>query len=293
MTAPTLTHPADTLPRAFVVGCQKSGTSWMQALLNAHPEICARGEACFGNTLVPRLGALTDAYNRSQRAGTTNAFEPADALQIMRFAICLLQRKWFDAVESKESIRVIAEKTPEQALTLDSLATIFPGMRVIHIIRDGRDGVVSGWHHNLREDAATFKSRFPTLASYTRYFVEHHWVPYITAARRWGREHPEQYLELRYEDALDSPHEHARDIFTFLGVDASEVPVRQAVERASFRSMSGGRAQGETDNASHMRKGTSGGWREDLDQASIEVFEQIGGTMLDTLGYPRAAAMST
>lgn len=293
MTVPTLTHPADALPRAFVVGCQKSGTSWMQALLNAHPEVCSRGEACFGNTLVPRLGALTDAYNQSQRAGTTNAFEPADALQIMRFAICLLQRKWFDAVQSKESIRVIAEKTPEQALTLDSLAAIFPGMRVVHIIRDGRDGVISGWHHNLRENAAAFRSRFPTLGSYTRYFVEHHWLPYITAARRWGVEHSDCYLELRYEDVLDSPHEHARRIFSFLGVDASEVHVRQAVERASFRSMSGGRAQGETDNASHMRKGTSGGWREDLDQASIEIFEQIGGSMLDTLGYPRAAAMST
>ncbi len=293
MTVPTLSHPADTLPRAFIVGCQKSGTSWMQALLNAHPEVCARGEACFGTSLLPRLAGLTEAYNKAQRAGTTNAFDADDSAQIMRLAICTLQRKWFEAAKSKSPVRIIAEKTPEEALTLDTLGRVFPAMRVIHIIRDGRDGVVSGWHHNLREDAAAFKSRFPTLASYTRYFVEHHWLPYITAARRWGIEHPEQYLELQYEDVLDHPTEHARTIFGFLGVDASDEPVGQAVERASFRSMSGGRAQGETDNASHMRKGTSGGWREDLDQASIEIFEQIGGSMLDTLGYPRAAAMST
>ena len=46
-----------------------------------------------------------------------------------------------------------------------------------------------------------------------------------------------------------------------------------------------------TNNQSHFRKGVSGSWREELDPASVRVFEQIAGDTLDALGYPRAGAV--
>lgn len=264
------------------------------ALLEAHPEICSRGEASFGALLVGPLFEHLKSYNTRQRAGETNQFTGEDGIAIARHAIGILQRKWLDAMpeSAAQRVRIISDKTPEHAITLDPLSAIYPEMKVIHIIRVGRDGVISGWHHNLRENAASFCARFDSLESYTRYFVKHHWVPFISRAKQWGRTHPEQYLELRYEKVLESPCEQARRIFGFLGVETSEAVIQHAVERTSFKSLSGGRERGETNNASHFRKGVSGGWRDDLDRASIEAFEELGGAMLDALGYPRAKSLS-
>ncbi len=285
-------HRADGLPRAFVVGCMKSGTTWMQGMLEAHPEVCSRGEAAFAQCLVSPMIQQLNLYNKHQRAGETNTFSGDDVLAIVRFAINTLQRKWVDLRPQPDRVRVIAEKTPEHAGTLDMLGAVFPQMRVIHIIRDGRDALVSGWHHNLREKGDVFRAQVSSMASYARYFAEHHWVPNVTRARDWGDAHPSRYLELRYEQMLDSTLTHARRIFGFLGVDTSDELLGQVVDRTSFSALSGGRKRGEVDNASHFRKGTSGGWRDDLDPESIDAFESIGGELLDELGYPRAAAMS-
>lgn len=264
----------------------------MQALLDAHPEVCSRGEACFGHALIAPMIKLCQVYNASQRAGELNTFAGEDTLDIIRHAIRILQRKWVDASDSPERVRVIAEKTPEHAMGLDMLNAVFPDMRLIHIIRDGRDGIVSGWHHNLRANADGFRAKFPTMPAYARYFAEHHWVPYITRARAWGNANPDRYLELQYERVLESPIEHAQRIFSFLRVDTGDATIAHAVERTSFKSLSGGRERGETDNASHFRKGTAGGWQDDLDAQSVAIFEEIGGDLLDELGYQRAAAIS-
>lgn len=285
------THPADTLPRAFIVGCQKSGTSWMQSLLNAHPGVCCRGEACFGNFLIPLMHETLKQYNTMQRAGEINRFENDDGIEVIGHAIRVLQRRWVDA--SDRPVQLIAEKTPEHALALELLSAMFPQMRVIHIIRDGRDGVVSGWHHNIRENQDAFRARFPTMADYTRCFVEQHWRSYITRARQWGAAHPQRFHELRYEHALEhaleQPAEHASAIFRFLGIDDDASIVDRAVAAASFKSMSGGRDHGQVDNGSHMRRGQAGGWREELDDDSVRVFEELGGELLAELGYPLGA----
>ena len=39
----------------FIVGCQKSGTTWVERLLNGHPDVRCHGEAYFGPVLMPLL----------------------------------------------------------------------------------------------------------------------------------------------------------------------------------------------------------------------------------------------
>lgn len=280
----------DALPRVFIVGCQKSGTSWMQGLLGSHPQVVCQGEACFGNFLTGLLSQALSKYNTMQRAGLINIFDNEDGIEIVRHAACVLQRKWVQASENPESIRVIAEKTPEHALALDILEQLFPSMRVIHIIRDGRDGVISGWHHNIRENETNFRARFPTQSDYARYFVESHWISYIAKARAWGAVHQENYHELQYEHALDEPFANAKAIFEFLNVAADDQTINNAVDASSFQKMSGGRDNGQVDNASHMRKGVAGGWQSELDQESVRIFEEIGGELLSSLGYSLSSA---
>ena len=47
-------------PKLFVSGYAKSGTTWLQLLLNAHPQIACRGEGHIANVLARELeGALS------------------------------------------------------------------------------------------------------------------------------------------------------------------------------------------------------------------------------------------
>src|SRR5271165_1152668 len=45
----------------FIGGPFKSGTTWLQLMLNAHPQIACRGEGHFTNRMMP---AFNDAYGQ-------------------------------------------------------------------------------------------------------------------------------------------------------------------------------------------------------------------------------------
>ncbi len=46
----------------FVVGCQKSGTTWVQHLLDGHPNVACHGEGHFTDLLLTDLSSLFERY---------------------------------------------------------------------------------------------------------------------------------------------------------------------------------------------------------------------------------------
>src|ERR1700735_4204914 len=48
----------------FVGGAPKSGTTWLQILLDQHPAISCSGEGHFPTALIPRLFSAASEYNR-------------------------------------------------------------------------------------------------------------------------------------------------------------------------------------------------------------------------------------
>lgn len=265
----------------FIVGCQKSGTTWLQGLLNGHPDIVCSGEARFATLLLQQLAQAARTYNEGQRMGEAGALSSAQVGQLFRTACAMVMSNWTQG----RSVKFLGEKTPEHALAMGFLADAFPGCRFVHTIRDGRDGCVSGWFHNLRENPDTFAKRFPTFESYAAYFASQHYVRYIEAARAWGRANPERYTEVRYEQLHERPAEETARILAFLGADASKASVDACVAAGAFERVSGGRTRGEADNASHFRKGVVGDWRGHFTPEAERVFREHAGALMDELGY--------
>lgn len=272
----------------FIVGCQKSGTTWLQHLLAGHPEIVCRGEAIFGPVLSAGLDALLKEYNRhsekrNARLGVLEAltFDQRQRDQLLLTAMALMISRW----PGVERCRWIGEKTPEHAHFLPALSRFFPGCRVLHIIRDGRDVAVSGWHHNLRKEGEAFRARFRTMAHYVEFITRTNWTRYIAQARRFGRVAPHRYLEVRYESLHEDPCGETRRLLEFLDLDPAPEVVRRCVESGSFSRLSGDRDPGQEDRSSFFRKGAVGDWRDQLDAASLEAFERHGGRLRRELGY--------
>lgn len=265
----------------FIVGCQKSGTTWVQRLLDGHRDIRCHGEGYFGPVLMPLLQQAIQAYNQRQKAGEEGLFTDSDLRELLRTAVGLSFVRWV----GDSDVQAIGEKTPEHALCMNPLADCFPNAKFIHITRDGRDVCVSGWFHNLRKAGPDFAKRFPDLNAYIQYTVKQHWIPYLQHAQRFGQQHPDRYHELRYEDLHEDPAGHTRRLLNFLGVDDSEPSTDACLKAGNFKTLTEGRTRGEEDKSSFFRKGVVGDWQNHFNESNLATYNEAAGDLPGQLGY--------
>lgn len=271
----------------FVVGCQKSGTTWLQSALNGHREIALSGEGHFTSVLAPALAEAFKIHNAQFK--TTFKLGNDDLLAALRMLIDRTLDLYMEAKSDPSQVRFIGDKTPEAAVAMPLLLSLYPDAKFIHIIRDGRDGVVSGWAHLTRLNQA---GKFASVADYAEYFAKHHWVPYIEHARRAGASIGSRYTEIRYEAMHASPAPETRRLLEFLGADASDEAVAGCVEAGSFERLTKGRERGEADANSQFRKGVVGDFRSSLPPDAIDRFERVAAPLMKALGYPSARAVA-
>ena len=275
----------------FVVGRSKSGTTWLQFLLDVHPEICCRGEGHFTDILYPLLGKAFQGYNKQsadrnhlfERSGLKGDFPTYNREHLhymLRTAIGLLFVQWIDDT----NVKCIGEKTPEHGYSLDLLDSIVPGAKYINVIRDGRDVAVSIWTWNMHTNPEGMRAKHPTFAGFVENLAAS-WRDHVTQARNFGAIHPERYFELRYEDLHREPEPIVRAMFEFLSVDASDEVIAECIQAASFERLTRGRKRGQEQNGAHMRKGVVGDWRNHLSDADHAAFRRHAGDLLKELGY--------
>lgn len=96
-----------------------------------------------------------------------------------------------------------ANKTPSYVHLLPVLGSLFPRMRFIHCVRDGRavasSVVTRAWGPDNIAEAARWWERKARLGM------------------EWGRKNPERYFELRYEAILTDPEATMSELLGFLG----------------------------------------------------------------------------
>ena len=136
----------------FVGGAGRSGTTLMRALLEAHSRICCGPEM----KALPQISWLyqwisgmplqMDAY-KNTLANIQGYFRQFIESLAGNYRLASGKPRW-------------AEKTPHNVLYIETLGTLFPDARFIHMIRDGRDVACSlvttdwfgpGWGAELGE----------------------------------------------------------------------------------------------------------------------------------------------
>ena len=297
-------------PVFFVVGQQKSGTTWLMRILDAHPEILCRGEGRFfgarwrqeGVKRVDQKRPPSSLYNAIlgseylrlwvERSVWSRNDDPEEHVaNLTRMAV-----DYFLVGElTKTGKRMVGDKspllTPE---TIKEISAIYPEARVVHIVRDGRDAAVSAAFHSRNFGKRGRGSRTPGNEDQSL-FAE---GQLEKLAADWGsrvsktvEDGPallgEGYTEVRYEDLLARPVEEVRRLLGFLGADASEEAARRCVSSASFEKLSKGRKRGEEDPTSFFRKGVAGDWRSVFTEEDRRVFKEAAGGLLVELGYEK------
>lgn len=274
------------MPLFFIGGLPRSGTTWIQQLTNAHPEVFCLGESQFIGSIAGPIGRtiVTHAQNRGEEhavwAPASKGYDRGSAHRVLRLAFLELIRSNTEGVDLS-GVKIIGEKTPENLSYVRRLYGLFPGVRFVHVVRDGRDGASSAW--------SRFRARLPkdmSFEDYVRWYATEWSKRNLAGLEECDRDNT---LVLKYETLHADPLNEAARLFAFLGVSDDPEPVRAALDAASFERLSGGRKPGEIDPKSHYRRGQVGGWRSEYDDRAIAMFEEIAGEALDRFGYERAA----
>lgn len=273
----------------FIGGAAKSGTTWLQLLLDRHPAISCNGEGHFPTYLIPRLIGAMDEYNQDIAWKNQTIFgELPGYPQLDESHIAYL---WASAAALQLSaqarsrdVRLIGEKTPDNVRFFGLLAEAFPSAKFLHIVRDGRDCAVSGWFHNLRVSPDWTRETFATMDDYVVALAEE-WAANVRTGCAFGDARPERYLAVRYEDLAVDPVPVLAGVLAFLGAETGSEILAACLGAGSFEALTGGRTRGKEDRASFFRKGVPGDWHNHFTTETSRLFEAKAGEWLGRFGY--------
>jgi hypothetical protein len=277
-------------PYVFLVGSARSGTTLLQRIVDAHPEIAVTPETHWvprwyerrvgltsDDRITPALLEKLFAYRRFPRFGIAPGELRRLAEQPLTYSAFV--GGFYDLYGRNHGKRLVGDKTGEYARRVSTLHGLWPSARFVHLIRDGRDVCLSvlSW----KEDPGA--SRFATW----------HQDPVSTTALWWrrnvrmGREagaslSSDLYYEVRYEALVAEPERECAALCDFLGV-----PYDQAILRFHEGRTTSGPGLSSKDQWLPITPGLRD-WKSQMPPEDVERFEAVAGDLLDELGYPRA-----
>lgn len=257
----------------FTGGAPKSGTTWVEKILNAMPDVLCCGEGNFfhanarmavppGNLWLPQAvhGA---AYGLMWEAAITDMV--------------------FRAVHNLWPQRLIADRSPSYSYVFPKALAAFPHAKAIYTRRHPLDVAISrAFHeanfirngrnptHGISSDCAVCVQQrldqpggpakgelFEGLWDLLRWFLDE-WVHAERNYEVAARDYPGRILAVDYESLLQDFNGEVARIMDFLELPCGEADIAAIREKTSFKELSGGRATGEQDASSFFRKGVAG-----------------------------------
>lgn len=275
----------------FLVGCPRSGTTLLSAILHAHPRIAMPPETRFLIPLYYRrleFGDLAVEENRRRlalrmtRRWTRFNDLGLDRKQVVKSIVAApptfgsaAGTLWREFARSRGKARW-GEKRPAYWRDMGMILRLFPRAQVIHLVRDGRACAASLKQVRWWDTGVAGAATAWTLAE--RELV------------RVGKRLPsDSYYKLRYEDVLLEPHRELSALCDFLGEEFDEAMLDHASaakdivpDRKSWHS----RTKGELDLARIEA------WRTALEPKELGLFETVAARTLRANGYELSGAGS-
>lgn len=283
-----------TNPYVFIVGCPRSGTTLLQRVVDAHPEIAVTQETHW----IPRFfdkrwGVTREGWVTTEVIPRLVEHPGFAALDISREALVWLVgsrhpltyssfvSRIFDLYGEARGKHRVGDKTPGYVRRMKTLHALWPRARFVHLIRDGRDVYLSMADRPLEH----FKRGvFDSWAEYPAATAALWWELNVRRGRETGKAlGPELYYELRYESLTASPREECAKLCGFLGVPYSDAMLRFHEGRIGTPPEAGGKPAWQP-ITSGLRD-----WRSQMLPSVVERFEAAAGELLGELGYARAA----
>ncbi len=276
----------------FVVGFQRSGTTLLRMMLNAHPEIAIphdSGEFWFdcrdkatteyrGLRDHAEVRRMVDALLAEPRIKAWQTELPRAQLQADPLPSDYpgVMRRFHEVFAQQQGKRMWGDKNTGTLVALDVLNREFPECRIVHLLRDGRDCALS---HMSKEYVYGYENVL-------RAAIE--WREQTTLCRKMGAMlPPSRYLEIRYEDLILTPEPTLRNVCAFLGVPYAPQMLEyhaHVSENVPAEKRGLWPLLDKPPVASNVFK-----WKTGMTAVDRAVFERNAGVLLNELGYETLA----
>ena len=204
----------------LIIGAGSSGTTLLSTILDSHPRLaCGPELSLFNKRAIYRDYEYVKAnFDKWMRQGLSTDGQ-AEYRVFMNNLEAYYQdeKSVLDLVAKSSSLRdfldsffesyletrdknIWGEKTGSNSYCIREFMDIYPGAKIVHVTRDGRDSVCSIQKRS--------NSLFHSVS---------HWLFNVSASiRERGRAH---YLEVKYEDIVSDPEKHLSRVFSHIGVE--------------------------------------------------------------------------
>lgn len=258
----------------FIVGAPRSGTTWIQSCLESHPEIASLPGVelrHFSEYLAP-LFKVWDKEKDNIDKGRWTAGLPYiwSQQEFEQFIAEFTSRVYQKILEKRPTARIILDKHPGYSLSIKEILRVIPNAKFIHVIRDGRDAIISLMSAKKR---IGFGYSEVDKASY-------YWRDCVMACRRAKEASPHQFLEVKYED-INADNRELKKILSFIGA-SSEDPIISAIVQENSKEK---RYSAPDPSFESMRAKGKKVWKETLSREEQYILARICNPLLIELGY--------
>jgi tetratricopeptide (TPR) repeat protein len=197
-------------PLALLCSAPRSGTTLLEQILGAHPEIPVFDESlAFQKEVLDKI--LAPQQDRLVTLQSLSDLPAAGRAQMIRCYFKSLLRE----MEDDPGDKLLLDKSPSRTAWLHVWLRLFPQSKVIIALRDPRDVIISCYFQNIPLSWNTVG--FLSLEGTARF--------YSTCMDAWLRMRELggfEWIETRYEDVVDDLEGEGRRVTNFLGLPWQE-----------------------------------------------------------------------
>jgi hypothetical protein len=211
--------------RIFLVGCPRSGTTLLQSLLTAHPQITSFPESHFFRYLVPydlkrywlgiapekartRFKAFLKEIDREDLVSYLSDF-PIFQYQYIQAFLRIL-----DTITQEQEKSIWIEKTPGHVRNIDYIKKHIQEAKFIHIVRNGPDVVAS-----LYEVTHKYPEIWRGAWNIDRCITQ--WIEDVQISLNYQNQ--ADHILVQYEHLVENPRLIIKKITDFLDVSFDEI----------------------------------------------------------------------
>jgi len=239
----------------FIVGCERSGTTLMEKILDEHSQIAICPETHFwmdsidkkinkilsqrksNKIIISEIKTFVNEFKEFSDHWEEYNLKPSvflDSNKIDRARSESIYKMIIEGQARKRGKPIFGEKTPGHVFSVDKIIEIYPNARIIQMIRNPRDTTISRLNKKNEKSKSIFDKLLNAL------FVNIEWNLSTKLARRYQKLLEEKYLVISFEELLQNPREKIERICNFLDINFEESMLNVSTINSSFSNESNG-----------------------------------------------------
>ena len=283
----------------FVVGSSRSGTTMMGRILGNHSDIFTFKELHFFGTIwtndsiqkisneqqVNLLSRLLCIQERGLFSQSNYSDFNENAKKMLGEGITnplAIYELFLQTISNENSSKISCEQTPKNLYYLEEILKFFPNAKVINMVRDQRDVLLSQknkWKRRfLGAKAIPLSEAFRSFVNYHPILTAKVWNSSLTHSSKF-QNNPRVKI-VKFEDLLSESENVIKDICSFLDIEFQEKMLEVPVIGSSTENDSKSEL---IIDSSKVNKWIKGG----LANAEIYLSQKQSSKMMDEFGYSR------